>query len=76
MIGIEFKDKNGEPYEKLVLKLIETARNNGLLLLKAGVYNDVVRICGPITPKDTDVVNLGLDILEVSLEECLDIIGE
>lgn len=76
MVGIEFKDKNGEPYEKLVLKLIETARNNGLLLLKAGVYNDVVRICGPITPKDTDVVNLGLDILEVSLEECLDVISE
>lgn len=76
MIGIEFKDENGEPYEELVLKIIETARNKGLLLLKAGIYNDVLRICGPITPRDTDVVKTGLDILELSLDESLKIIGE
>ncbi len=63
MIGIVFKDS-----EK-VEHVIELARRDGLLLLKAGSDGDVIRICGPIVSTEEKVIEEGLKIFETVLEE-------
>jgi 4-aminobutyrate aminotransferase/(S)-3-amino-2-methylpropionate transaminase len=63
------KDRNTkEPAVDETSRLLDAARKKGLLLLKAGVYLNVIRIHPPLTIEE-DVLAKGLDILEESLKE-------
>ena len=65
MLAIELvKDpKTKEPSTEETKSILEDSRKRGLLLLKAGLYGNVVRLHPPITI-DEDSLNKGLDILE------------
>ncbi|MDX1991394.1 MAG: 4-aminobutyrate--2-oxoglutarate transaminase [bacterium] len=72
MIGLEFvKDPaTKEPAPEVVNQIIEQARQEGLLLLKAGLYNNVIRVLVPLvaTPRDLEEA---LSALEKSLAAVL-----
>ncbi|PNV77936.1 MAG: aspartate aminotransferase family protein, partial [Thermoproteota archaeon] len=57
-----------EPAVEETSRLFDAARKKGLLLLKAGIYLNVIRIHPPLTIEE-DLLNRGLDILEESLRE-------
>lgn len=64
MIGIEF-NKNGDPDQPdgdLCKKIVQGCAEDGLIMLSAGMYKNVVRILSPIVITD-DQLNKGLDIL-------------
>jgi 4-aminobutyrate aminotransferase/(S)-3-amino-2-methylpropionate transaminase len=65
MLAIELvmDRRSKEPAEKATKKVVEKARERGLLLLKAGLYNNVVRLHPPLTIEHENLV-MGLDILE------------
>jgi 4-aminobutyrate aminotransferase/(S)-3-amino-2-methylpropionate transaminase len=65
MLAIELvmDRRSKEPAEKATKKVVEKARERGLLLLKAGLYNNVVRLHPPLTIEHESLVK-GLDILE------------
>ncbi|MEM4417783.1 MAG: aspartate aminotransferase family protein [Nitrososphaerota archaeon] len=60
--------KSKKPAEEAARKTVEKARVRGLLLLKAGLHNNVVRLHPPITIDD-ETFSKGLDILEDSIRE-------
>jgi len=70
MMALELvKDRRSkEPAVEETKKVIEKARERGLLLLKAGLYNNVIRIHPPLTIEE-DNLEKGLDILDQSLKE-------
>lgn len=64
MIGIEFI-KNGDhkqPDGELVAKIVKGCAEEGLVMLSAGMYKNVVRILSPIVITDEEL-HRGLDIL-------------
>lgn len=65
MIGIEFiKDQNpNSPHTELCDKIVKGCAEEGLILLSAGTYKNVVRILSPLVITDEEL-NKGLDILE------------
>ncbi|GBC69586.1 4-aminobutyrate aminotransferase GabT [archaeon HR01] len=60
--------RSKKPAEEAARKTVEKARDRGLLLLKAGLHNNVVRLHPPITIDD-ETFSKGLDILEDSIRE-------
>ncbi|PMB76039.1 MAG: aspartate aminotransferase family protein [Fervidicoccus fontis] len=62
--------KTKEPDEDITKKIINTARERGLLLLIAGLYSNVIRLHPPLTIEE-DVLKRGLDILDESIKEAL-----
>jgi len=62
--------KTKEPATDEALKVINKAREKGLLLLRAGLYLNVVRLHPPLTIEE-ELLNKGLDILEESLKEVI-----
>ncbi|MEM1950234.1 MAG: aspartate aminotransferase family protein [Candidatus Caldarchaeum sp.] len=60
--------RSKKPAEKATKLIVEKARQKGLLLLKAGLYNNVIRLHPPITIEDETLVR-GLDILEETVIE-------
>jgi len=60
--------KTKEPATDEVSKVIVKAREKGLLLLRAGLYLNVIRLHPPLTIEE-ELLNKGLDILEESLKE-------
>ena len=68
MAAIELvKDRGGrEPAAELTAATVAGALERGLLLLKTGVYDNVLRILVPITATDEEL-DAGLDRLEESL---------
>jgi 4-aminobutyrate aminotransferase/(S)-3-amino-2-methylpropionate transaminase len=64
--------KDGDPAQPdaaLTKKIIEVCERQGLIIISAGTYANVVRILSPLTiPEKT--LRQGLDILEKALEEC------
>ncbi len=63
------RDKRSkEPAAEETMKLIEKARERGLLLLRAGIYFNVVRLHPPLTIEEENLLR-GLDILEESIRE-------
>jgi 4-aminobutyrate aminotransferase/(S)-3-amino-2-methylpropionate transaminase len=65
MMAIEFSAP-GEPQKPgkdLVSRIIDRCREQGLLLIPAGVYSNVIRVLSPIVITD-DQLHRGLDILE------------
>ena len=74
MVGVEFvKNKdNKEPYKKYTVEVIARAAKKGLLLMKAGVYDNVIRFLPPIvTP--SEVIEKAMDIFEECLKEAKNI---
>ncbi|MCL5774222.1 MAG: 4-aminobutyrate--2-oxoglutarate transaminase [Firmicutes bacterium] len=65
MVAIELvKDrKTKEPAKDEAAKVISESWKRGLILIKAGVYDNVIRILAPLVIKDNEVEE-GLDILE------------
>jgi 4-aminobutyrate aminotransferase/(S)-3-amino-2-methylpropionate transaminase len=60
--------RSKKPAERATKNIVEKARAKGLLLLKAGLYNNVVRLHPPITI-DHENFEKGLDILEDVVKE-------
>lgn len=77
MRALEFvKDRCGkEPYKKFVDKLIEEGVRNGILLLSAGVYGNVIRIVPPINI-DIEAFDEGVERLERSIKNVLNMVLE
>ncbi len=55
------------PAPKLVDAIIKTACERGLLLLRAGLYSNVIRTLVPLTISD-DQLHAGLDILDGAIQ--------
>ncbi|GAA0502438.1 4-aminobutyrate--2-oxoglutarate transaminase [Deinococcus depolymerans] len=57
MIALEFvKDRvSREPDPDLATRVVEEARSRGLLLLKAGMYANVIRVLVPVTVTDDEL---------------------
>lgn len=65
MIGIELvKDNNpGKPHTELCDKIVKGCAKEGLILLSAGTFKNVIRILSPLVITD-EQLHRGLDILE------------
>lgn len=68
MQGIEFvKNKNTkEPHTELTKSLVKFGYENGLILMSAGTYGNVIRFLVPLVMTQ-DQLNEGLDIIEKGL---------
>ena len=55
------------PAPKLVDAITKTACERGLLLLRAGLYSNVIRTLVPLTISD-ERLHAGLDILDASIQ--------
>ncbi|HYK73622.1 MAG TPA: 4-aminobutyrate--2-oxoglutarate transaminase [Pseudoneobacillus sp.] len=72
MCAIEFvKDKmTNEPNKELVQEIIQNAHKNGLIIMSAGLYGNIIRLLTPLVITD-DQLNEGFDVLEkVILSSC------
>jgi 4-aminobutyrate aminotransferase/(S)-3-amino-2-methylpropionate transaminase len=65
MMAIEFSEPGDptKPGKHLVDQIISRCRDNGLLVIPAGVYGNVIRVLSPIVISD-DELRRSLDILE------------
>ncbi len=72
MIAVEFvkSKKTKEPYPEIVKAIIAESTKNGLLLLNAGVYDNVIRFLAPLCITDMQV-EAGLNIFESSIIKCI-----
>lgn len=72
MCALEFvKEKaTKEPDKELSDKVLKEAYENGLITLKAGVYDNVIRLLMPLVITD-EQLSEGLDIIENSIETVL-----
>ncbi|MCD6492442.1 MAG: aminotransferase class III-fold pyridoxal phosphate-dependent enzyme [Archaeoglobaceae archaeon] len=70
MVGIEIvRDrKTKEPNKKLCEDIIHKCLKKGLLIMKAGIYNNVIRFLPPLVAK-TEIVEQAMDIFEDSLSD-------
>lgn len=55
-----------QPDEVLCKSIMSYAFEHGLVLINAGIYNNVIRVLSPLTISDEDL-NEGLDIIEAAL---------
>jgi 4-aminobutyrate aminotransferase / (S)-3-amino-2-methylpropionate transaminase / 5-aminovalerate transaminase len=61
--------KNGDPAQpnpELTKALVNACEENGLIIISAGTYGNVIRVLSPLTIDET-TLNRGLDILEEQL---------
>jgi 4-aminobutyrate aminotransferase/(S)-3-amino-2-methylpropionate transaminase len=63
-----------QPAPDLVDQVIREARERGLILIKAGLYGNVLRVLVPLTI-DSSLLRLALDMLHASLAEVLTPMG-
>jgi len=72
MIAMELvKDRQTkEPASDLTQQILDTARSHGLLLMKAGLYGNVIRVLVPLVATEKDI-DEALQILGSALEEVL-----
>jgi 4-aminobutyrate aminotransferase/(S)-3-amino-2-methylpropionate transaminase len=54
MVGLEFVHPDGSPDPGLALAVVTAARRRGLLLMRAGVYDNVVRLLPPLVLSDEE----------------------
>jgi 4-aminobutyrate aminotransferase/(S)-3-amino-2-methylpropionate transaminase len=59
-----------EPAPELATEVVDRAAERGLLLLKAGVYSNVIRVLLPLVISDAEL-DEGLDVWEESLDAAL-----
>ena len=63
MIGVEFSDEKGRPFGDFALKMIRNLLRKGVIMYKAGTYNNVLRFMSPLTiPKV--LLDRGLEAFE------------
>jgi 4-aminobutyrate aminotransferase/(S)-3-amino-2-methylpropionate transaminase len=69
MVGIELvQDKaTKEPAKLAAAAVVKRCHENGVLILKAGTYDNVVRLLAPLTIEEDDLAR-GLDVLVDALE--------
>lgn len=72
MIGIEFVKDNdpGKPHTELCDKIVKGCAEDGLILLSAGTFKNVIRILSPLVITDEEL-DKGLDILENQIRKNL-----
>jgi 4-aminobutyrate aminotransferase/(S)-3-amino-2-methylpropionate transaminase len=72
MLAIELvkDDAARSPDPELNQKVIDEARNGGLLVIKCGVYRNVLRFLAPLVTEEAQV-DEALDILEAALARVL-----
>jgi 4-aminobutyrate aminotransferase/(S)-3-amino-2-methylpropionate transaminase len=58
-----------QPNTALAERIVDDARDRGLLLLKAGPFRNIVRLLPPLTASD-DEIERGLHILEAAVDAC------
>ncbi|MCR4397926.1 MAG: 4-aminobutyrate--2-oxoglutarate transaminase [Firmicutes bacterium] len=70
MCGIEFvRDrKTKEPAPKETARIKDMAFKNGVLVLKAGIYGNVIRMLAPLVTEE-DQLNEALDVMEKAVAE-------
>lgn len=67
MIAIELVDPmTGDPDAALTSKVVAAVHAQGVILLTAGTYNNVIRFLPPLTISD-DLLNDGLDVVQAAL---------
>ncbi|MGO3892407.1 MAG: 2-aminoadipate transaminase [Paenalcaligenes sp.] len=69
MRGIELRNPQGGPGTQELAKVLQRARERGLLLMPSGEYRHVIRLLAPLTI-EPDVLDQGLRILGECLAEC------
>ena len=72
MIAIEFV-KNGDPRQpnsEICPKIVRGCADNGLIVLSAGTYKNVLRILSPLVITD-DQLDKGLSILEAEIKKAI-----
>ena len=69
MRGIELVDGAGKPNPVLLGKVLQAAREQGLLLMPAGKYRHVIRLLAPLTT-EAEVMEQGLQRLGAVLAQC------
>jgi 4-aminobutyrate aminotransferase/(S)-3-amino-2-methylpropionate transaminase len=70
MLAMEFvtDKKSKTPNPDASSKVIKTCLSSGLMILKAGLYNNCVRLHPPLTIED-DVLDAGMEILEKAVKK-------
>ncbi|SOC43650.1 4-aminobutyrate--2-oxoglutarate transaminase [Salinicoccus kekensis] len=68
MVAVEIVNDDQSPDKARTGKIAKYANDNGLILLSAGIYGNVIRFLMPLVITD-DELNKGLDILDAALEE-------
>ncbi len=72
MIALEFiKDAAKTPDEETVKKIVELARESGLILLSTGTYGNVIRLLPPLNMSDAEMIE-GLEKLETAITQVLE----
>ncbi|MEH7299880.1 4-aminobutyrate--2-oxoglutarate transaminase [Neobacillus drentensis] len=71
MCAIEFvKDsKSKTPNKELVQQIIHTSHQNGLIIMTAGLFGNIIRLLTPLVITD-DQLEEGLDVLENAIGVC------
>lgn len=71
MCAIEFVKGDGtkEPNKELVQRIVSTAHKNGLVIMTAGLYGNVIRLLAPLVITD-EQLDEGYDVLESAIIEC------
>jgi 4-aminobutyrate aminotransferase / (S)-3-amino-2-methylpropionate transaminase / 5-aminovalerate transaminase len=70
MLAIEFvtDKKSKKPNPEASSKVMKDSLANGLMVLKAGLYNNCIRLHPPLTIED-DVLDIGMGILEKAVKK-------
>ena len=76
MTALELVDNRSsrEPAPALALAVLREAHGRGLALLRAGLYDNVIRLLMPLTISDEELA-AGLDILEQSVDAAVDAVS-
>ncbi|MGG3470138.1 4-aminobutyrate--2-oxoglutarate transaminase [Neobacillus pocheonensis] len=71
MCAMEFVTdaKTKKPNKELVQEIIKTAHQNGLIIMTAGLYGNVIRLLTPLVITD-EQLNEGLEVLERAIHQC------
>ncbi len=67
MLGVEIADKDKTPLTVPTAQIVETAKNNGVILGKGGIFANVIRIKPPLSITK-DNVDTCLSVMRKSLE--------
>ena len=70
MIAIELADEHGAPATQLASRIVDEALARGLLLLKAGVAGNCIRVLVPLVISDAQL-DEALDVWESALDAAL-----
>jgi 4-aminobutyrate aminotransferase / (S)-3-amino-2-methylpropionate transaminase / 5-aminovalerate transaminase len=69
MCAIEFFDQEGKPNLQIVQNILNKAHQQGLILMSAGLYGNVVRLLAPLVITDKQIEE-GFNVLEGAILEC------